>query len=250
MRACVHKYYLSVAGYFKADEADKDNYIQNIYNLLDVNESKISTEDIKNKLVETNDIDLNIEDVLFLAEYDKDIYVYFVKGNVRDVVTNQYTNFFMVVKQDRNTKSFNILSDEYTDLSEYANLKEGKKLVFDYPDNIQRNEYNMFGSYQISIDDYAKDLVNQIREDLLYNPKRAYELLDDDFRKDSFKNYEEFEQYVESLRKEIFLLTYKNYSLGYDKGYAIYNCEDKNNNFQIKVITKYPMEYNYIIEEI
>ncbi len=252
LRSCVAKYYLITSGYFNTDDQDDRNiYIQNMYSILNsdyLKKNNISEGDIVNLMFDSDKYYINIENILFFKEPNNNIYAYLIRLNLRNIETNNISFSNMIVLQDRNTNSFSILPDEYISNLEYDSIKENNKILFKFPEKIEKNEFNMFGRYQFDMSDYANELIQQLKEFLLYNPQRAYELLDEDLKNKDFKTYEEFYRYLENNYAIIFELTSDNYMMEYKDDYMIYRFKsNKDTNFLIELVTKDVMEYNYKI---
>ena len=252
LKSCITKYFLITSGYFNTDsQNDKKIYIQNMYSILDnncLNMYNITENDIVNLMFNSDKYYINIEDIIFFREKDRNFYAYLVRIDLRDMETNEINIFDMLVLQDRNTNSFSILPNKYIGELNYNNLKHSNTVTFKFPEKIDRNEFNMFGSYQFNMSDYANELIYQLKEFLLYNPQIAYEKLDDDLKKKKFRTYEKFCKYITDNYDGIYELASDNYTMEYKDKYSIYVFNSNNdNNFAVEIITQDVMEYKYKI---
>ncbi len=250
LKSCINKYYLITAGYSNnQNQEDKDIYMENMYSILNkdyLEKNNIFENDVKSLMFNSNEYYINIEDILFFRDIDKNMYAYVVRIDLREYTTNHITINNMIIIQDRNTNSFSILPNEYIKDFDYNNIKENEKIFFHFPESIERNEFNMFGRYQADQSEFADELIKQLKEFLLYNPQKAYELLDEDFKNNNFKTYDEFKNYIEINRNIILNLTSNNYFMEYVDDYSIYKFKNnKNETFVIELVTKDIMEYKY-----
>lgn len=251
LKSCITKYFLITSGYFNTDnQNDKKLYIQNMYSILGDSclNNNITENDIVNLMFNSDKYYINIEDIIFFRDSYRNIYAYLVRIDLRDIETNEIIFFDMLVLQDRNTNSFSILPNKYIIDLDYNSLKYSNKVFFKFPEKIDRNEFNMFGKYQFDMSDYANELICQLKEFLLYNPQKAYELLNDDLKNKNFKTYEKFCEYITDNYDSIYELTSDNYTMEYKDKYSIYKFNsNKNINFSVELITKDAMEYKYKI---
>ena len=254
LKSCNLKYYYSITSYNSSTlQDDKDYYLQNVYNLIDKEylESKnILINDILPLMTYKDDFDLNIENILVARNKDNNMYIYFVKGNLRNLKSNEHNYFSMIVKQDDINKTFNLLPTEYIDDKSVFELKEDEKVEIQFPDKIENQVNNIFGAYNARFQDYLEDILNQIKEDFNYNQERAYELLDLNCKMTKYRNIHDFKEFIKSNKNEIFLLNSDNCIFDAQSDTNIYTFYFDKSDLKIQVNVKNVIEYTYkIIEE-
>lgn len=251
LKSCVFKYYYNITNYNSSSlQEDKEYYLQNVYNLIDKEylESKnIVINDILPLMIYRDDFDLNIEDILRVKNEDESMYVYFVKGNLRSLKTNEYIYFYMIVKQDKINKTFSLLPTEYIEDKSIFDLKEGQKIEINFPEKIENKVNNIFGAYNARFQDYLEDILNQIKEDFNYNQERAYELLDSKQKIMEYKNIDEFKEFIISNKNEINSLNSSNCTFDSKSNINIYTFSSENYNLKIQVYVKNVINYTYKI---
>lgn len=253
LKSCISKYYFSIVNYNSSNlQEDRYYYLQNIYNLID-NEylvsKNIGINDILSLVNYKDNFDLNIEHILVAKNNDYSIYIFFVKGNLRSIDSNDHQPFYMIVKQDEINKTFSILPYEYIEDKNLLDLKEGQKIEIQFPEKIEKNNINIFGVYNAKFEYYVEDILRQIKEDLTYNQDRAYELLDPSLKITKYRNIEEFKDFIKSKQEDIFLLNADNCTFDFQFNKNIYIFSSNNSNFKIQVSVKNVIDYTYKIIE-
>lgn len=248
---CVNKFYVYYSSiYDPSSEISPEASVSKIYKLLDesyIKKYNVTEESLKNKLIPISiDVEVNVEDMLYATMYEN-ISVYLVSGQIRDRLTNEYENFNIMVVLDSNNYTFSLYLQDYIKEYGYDKLKEGDEFAYNYSSGITANEMNGYVNSKVKYAEYVEDMIEQIREYMLYQPQKAYELLNEEFKKETFSSYDKFEKFIETNKKEIFTLTYGSYALEYVDEMVTYRCVDKTNNFTIVIQTPNAVDYMYSI---
>lgn len=248
---CINKFYVYYSSiYDSTSEISPEASMSKIYKLLDesyIKEYNVTEESLKNKLNPISiDVEVNVEDMLYATMYEN-ISVYLVSGQIRDRLTNNYNDFNIMVVLDSNNYTFSLYLDDYIKKYGYNKLKEGDEFAYNYSSGITNNEMNGYVNSKVKYAEYVEDMMEQIREYMLYQPEKAYELLEDEFKKENFSSYDKFEKFIEDNKKEIFTLTYGSYTLEHVDGMVAYRCIDKTNKFTILIQTPNAVDYMYSI---
>ena len=115
-------------------------------------------------------------------------------------------------------------------------------------------EYNYLRDYEvneyiptyISIQDMVKIYLNDYLFYMRYNPEKAYELLDKEYKEKKFNSFEDFKNYINNLKKETIKL--EKYSQKTINGYRVYTAYDtKGNVFIFK--TDGVMQYRVLLDD-
>ena len=113
--------------------------------------------------------------------------------------------------------------------------------------NYKVNEY--IPTY-VSEEDMAKIYLNDYLNNVIYDIKKSYELVDNDYKSKKFSNYEEYKNYViEFITKDIKMTKYSIYNTN---GYTIYVVYDNYENvfiFKTKGVMQYSVYFDdYTVE--
>lgn len=248
---CVNKFY----GYYSSiydstSEISPEDSVSKIYKLLDekyIKKYNLTEKSLKDKLNPiSTDVEVNVDDMLYATAYGN-ISVYLVSGQIREKLTNEYNNFNILVVLDSSKYAFSLYLEDYIKEYGYNKLKEGDEFAYNYYSEITSNEMNGYVNSEVKYADYVEDMMEQIHEYMLYQPEKAYELLEDEFKKENFSSYDKFEKFIEDNKKEIFTLTYGSYTLEHVDGMVAYRCIDKTNKFTILIQTPNAVDYMYSI---
>lgn len=87
--------------------------------------------------------------------------------------------------------------------SENTNNKKEEKKVIKKEYNIEPNDNNKIFKYTLSDEMFCWMLLNNYRDYCLYNQEKAYELLNEEYKKERFKNLDGFKEYIQDAYKTI-----------------------------------------------
>lgn len=262
VKSCINKFYTS---YTTIYESENDNYVMDeeaktsiekeqkenaeiIYNMLDskyIEFKGITKENILTKLEKINDSIVNITN-MYVSEKSNNILIYIVNGTLRERMTGEISNFEMMVEVDSINKTFTVFLQDYID-EKYKDLQLGKDIDIEVPENIEKNENNLYDFRSISDDTYSTDLLNKYKEEILYNSELAYEHLDEEYRNKRFGTLENFKIYAKNNVRRNVIMQIDKYQKTVKDGYTQYVCIDQNGNYYIFKETAV-MQYSLILD--
>lgn len=174
---------------------DYVSYIQEqdnkaIYNLLDENyvkNNKININNVKDYIENFNSNEMFIATKMY-EQRKENINTYIVEGLKDDSEYN--TNLYYIVEFDINKSTYNItpLFD-----NNYKNLDDINVETEAY--TIKENENNVFKYYRISNEAVAEKYLNYYTKLARQNPEKAFFLIDENYRKERFKDFETYKNY-------------------------------------------------------
>ena len=259
VKNCVNKfytYYMSIFdinnNYYEEDqsttqEAQKQN-TEVIYNMLAkeyINSRNITKDNMLTKLEKINNSIVNVTNI-YVSEQTDNIYVYIVQGTLRENTTQQISNFKIMVEVDSLNRTFAVFLQDYIN-EKYKDLQVGDNIDIGVPTNIQKNENNVYTFKAISDETYAKDLFNQYKETILYNPELLYNNLDKEYKEKRFGTLEKFQIYTKDNKKYIEKNRIDKYKKTAKDDYTQYVCIDQNGNYYIFKETAV-MQYSLILD--
>ena len=139
-------------------------------------------------------------------------------------ILNNTTKYF-IVRVDMRNMAFKI--EEIED-GKYNRLDEIK--LEDNEANITSNENNSFKYEAVSDENMCRRYLEDFKQKELNNPEEAYELLDEEYRKERFPTYTDFQEYVNSLRNRIQYSSLLKYDVEIKENYTEYILVDNYNN--------------------
>lgn len=174
---------------------DYVSYIQEqdnkaIYNLLDENyvkNNKININNVKDYIENFNSNEMFIATKMY-EQRKENINTYIVEGLKDDSEYN--TNLYYIVEFDINKSTYNItpLFD-----NNYKKLDDINVETEAY--TIKENENNVFKYYRISNEAVAEKYLNYYTKLARQNPEKAFSLIDENYRKERFKDFETYKNY-------------------------------------------------------
>jgi len=231
VKNCVNKFYKYYSTMFDSKE---DTDIAKTYTILDeeyIDFVGITNENMLTILPRKGDMVTNI-DSIWVSQQDEDIYAYIVNGLIREKLTNDISNFQIIIRADSTNKTFSVILQDYIQ-TKYKDIKIGDTLRLDSIKNIEANRYNLYVIEDISDDTYAIDLFNDYKEEILYNPELAYEHLDVEYESIKFGTVGKFKKYLEENKARNTIMEIKQYQKVENDGYVQYICVDQYGRYYI-----------------
>lgn len=170
--------------------------------------------------------------------------IYYVNGKLKDYLESEDSKeVFLKIYIDNSKKTFAVsplTQKKYDNELEGKDNKEVK--------NIEENKYNKFTYMSVSDMTKAITIFNDYSEAMKDDPKKAYNMLNEEYKKKKFGSFEEYIKYIEN-RGNNFILS--EYSVNEKSDYTDYSCIDQNGNkyfFREKSVMNYEvMLDNYVI---
>lgn len=180
---------------------------------------------------------LYIEDIYALngVEYHQFYIKYYIDNNEKYTELNQDTknNTFSIVPLNK--------SEYEKILKTVINGRTGKEK------EIEKNKYNVYTPVAIKEEGIAEAYLEDLKEKILSNPNRVYDILDKDFKENNFSNYSQFSEYISKHKEEIKNITFNRYSIkrnGINRTYTCVDSNDKTFIFNITAAMKYTVVLN------
>lgn len=254
VKSNVKKYYSYYSNMFTqtrengySDEMQKSAKSE-LYNLLDseyIDTEGITKENINLKLKKIEDSVVNITR-MYVSRQNKSISTYVVEGTLRQKNNSAISNFTVIVRIDDSNNTFSILPSEYV-IDKYKELKLGEKLNISNIERIEDKKDNDFVFKQITDEQYVQDLIEQYKEEILYNSELVYKKLDTEYKAKRFDSLEKFKEYAKNNFRNNFIIKASQYQKNVEDGYTQYICIDQNNNYYI-FNEKTVMDYSLILD--
>lgn len=231
VKNCIDKFYI----YYSTIQSSGENTkCEELYNMLDneyIKYREISQENILSKIKGVSPSNANIMK-MYVSEQSEDISIYFVYGTLRKKKTNEISEYSMIVKIDKNNKTFSIFLDDYIK-EKYSNISIGENIQLNSLDEIKPNKNNTYSYEPITENAYIEDIMQLFKENMLYNRQSAYEYLNEEYRRKRFPTFAEFEKYIKDNIREIAAMKISQYDKNVSEDVVQYICKDTNNNYYI-----------------
>ncbi len=252
--------------YIKAENVDA------VYNMLDENYIKQNNIDNTNVITQMKSKINSYDDSFELKQaYYRDstnTAIYYLYGTIAK--NNNIQDFYTKIYLDRSNNAYSIFLINKEQYEQYIseNLKE------DTTKEILQNQYNKFKMTTLS----QEEIANKYFNDYIYlaasNSQKAYELLQEDYKKSKFQTIDKYKKYLEERKDVIDSLNTKGIKTVDDfnsieeytsyinnlilKGIRQYKFENTNNGKQCICIDSYdnyyifnitsPMQYTVILD--
>lgn len=241
VKNCINQYYQSLEQssfeYMGDEEELNEEYIVEKYkSLLDeqyIKEFRITKENILNFYKNNNNIEFVIDNI-YKKDYTENLSLYFIYGRNVNYNTNKLKQTGLIVKIDTKNEAFSIFPYEYMikkNLEEkdlYKNVNTIKEIK-----EIKINDYNNFINENSSDELVVREYLNKFKMDIQYNPEIIYDMLDEKYKKENFKNKAEFLEKVESLKSKMSQSELKDYAVEKNDNQTIYKCVDTEGTYYI-----------------
>lgn len=157
-------------------------------------------------------------------EEQTDIEAFIVKGRA-----NENEDFTLIVMMDKNDRTFNIIPKEYIEVKK-INISKGNGLEIYKEDKIENNLYNTFKYSTESEEKMGIEYFNMFITELKEDSKVAYEMLEEEYKKENYNSYEAFEKYIDNNKEEINKMVCTKCTVEYKNNTIEYNCVEGNSN--------------------
>ena len=125
---------------------------------------------------------------------DENVITYAVEGIAVNTDYELVSELNLIVNIDYNNNTFSIEPTEtqYDDIEIIPNIA-----------SIEKNDNNKYSTGKVSMENTAKDYVNNYKKIVLAKPEVIYNHMSEEYREKRFENLENFQKYVENNREEI-----------------------------------------------
>lgn len=185
---------------------------------------------------------------------------YSIYGEVADENSGNIQDMCFIFRIDIENLTFKIekLNNDYDNVNEInleTNIQE-----------IERNGKNIYEATTITSEEMCRIYLEDFTKLELENVEEAYELIDEEYKKERFPTIEEYQKYIDGCREQIETSVLAKYSVDYRDDYTEYILVDNYNNsytvtetsvmnYKIKLdnytikVDNYEEEYNKLSEE-
>lgn len=259
VKSCINKFYVYYSKIYNIDDylIEDDEIVENnqktqsieaVYNMLDeeyIDYNNITKNNLTTKLPQVGKMSIIIDD-MYVSEKDNNISVYFAYGKLIDTTTSQPKDFSIMVKVDRLSRTFTVLLGDFID-EKFGDIDVGKKLEINYPEKIEKNDYNTYDYKIIKDDTYIGDIFKSFRDNMIYDKQAAYEQLNEEYRNKRFPTLKDFEKYINDNTRKISTMNLSHYEKNKENGVVQYICKDSNDNYYI-IKEKSTMNCEFILD--
>lgn len=233
VEGCITKFYTYYADSFSSDDLSEEG-AKAIYSMLNeeyIKENEITQQNIVTKLKKINISRININE-MYVNQKSENIYVYIVKGRLRETATGNISDFKLMLMLDMLKGTFNVFLDDYI-TKNYSDIELGQELEIEIPTNIEKNSYNTFDYEVIDDEEYVRKLMEKYKEEMLFDRESAYNHLDKEYREKRFENFSDFELYAKANTAKNVTLKLTRYRKEIYDDYTEYVCVDGKGNYYI-----------------
>lgn len=265
VKQCVEKFYLyygyifdeetnsnisKVDGYDDGDnnEFSKEECIEYVYDMLDedyISYKQITQDNLSQKInpIKSSEVDIS---EMYVSQKNVNVYVYIVKGRLRESKTKDVSDFKLMIKLDKLNKSFKVLLEDYVDKN-YNNIRIGDEIDLKVNESIEKNYINIYDFKDITDENYIRDLLLKYQDEVLYDEEMAYDNLNKDYREKRFGSLEKFKEYAkENIIRNVKIKLAKYQINNYDN-YIEYVCLDNDGNYYV-FNEKTVMNYDLLLD--
>ena len=239
VKQCMESYYANYnSEHYLEDETENDNQI-GLIDLIDFEARQalnINTDNVNNLYGKTTDAQSFSIDKIYEQNLDNNKNLYVVYYRVQ--IGSKVQPLSLFVKIDTYSKRFSIYPYEYLKAYNYLELKDGDVVTINNLNEITANNANTYDTEEITTGNEAcvKELFKKYKFDLQLDLQNLYNHLEEEYKNARFGNYNNFVQYVNENKTDLYLDTlerYKSYSfskyvelmgISFNKNYYIFNA--------------------------
>ena len=224
---------------------DKEKYVRELinsknkiskeylYNILAkdyIDKDKVTIDNINRKIAGFKYYKFLI-DYMYFIDNSENISTYFIYGKYVDIKSNKTYDDKLMVVLDKTNSTYNIYPYKYVKYIGADNLEIGNSIEFDLNiSSIESNNYNKYEYKIINDTDLIEYLVDLYNNQLKYNIKFAYSVLNKEYSNKKFDDINTFDEYINNndVRSRMSKYNINNY-----EKYTQYICVDGNENYYI-----------------
>lgn len=253
IETCIKKFYSFYEMLFTEEDSDlqeiSDNDIKEyLISMLDntyIEYNSITVDNILEKLPKISESELYIDKMLYIQN-TRNVYTYFVYGQLRDIITNEITDFSAIINLDTNYSTFSILLNDYLVDNNLIEVNIEDHVDYTPPQEIVEDNINVYSYVSVKESDYVNRLFNSLKSDMIYYPERAYNNLSEELKNTTYSSYDTFKKYVNSNMKEIVISELKSYTKEMIDGQYEFSVTDSYGNiYKITIISPGIYKYSF-----
>lgn len=243
---CVQEYYRNISIIRKEDYSDiieeyGKNYVdkmktqaqQRIEQILDRNYTKKYGTDIINKYSFASDVKVILDDVGFYNINQNEV-VYLVRGYLIDYGTYDIQDISLLVIMNYDCYCYSIFEQDYINDTSWKNMKVDSTVdMRNFSYSVDAQEYNKFQDKDADDEELVKDYFYIYKINALHNINKAFDLLNENYRKYRFRSIEEYSNYIDRYRNSLGNSELLKYTVSIENGVKQYVCIDSNEKYYI-----------------
>lgn len=257
-RVCLQKFYENYIIIFDENiiNADKDyEYNLDYYKtklaeiMTDEYKDKygIDSSNINQKLKKCNYDYVEIYKIYYATNYGK-TKVFFIKGLLRNTGTLESEPFENTLYIDNTNQLFKVSLENDLNVG-FDDLKPGDEVAYVIPELVWSGTSGEFTYPSTSYQEFAKRIFDNIRVILLHNQDVAYSLLAGN-SKAKFSSANALKEYVDSHKRDFFLMTFGNYETTFTDDIFTIKVYDSYNKYVITMYFDSFSTFTFDIEEL
>lgn len=229
------------------------NSINKYFSYINKNNTQAILSVLNKDYIDKNNLETsNILSAEFMPDSIQDFNI----ENMYSLDGAKYTSFYVEIRMDEKqiyliinidfeNKTFDIIPSnqkEYEDkISTVVEGKTGEE------EKIESNEYNSLETSNLKEEEIASKYLEDLINKMINNPQEAYKLLDEEYKNKRFKDFYDFELYIQNNKTNLQNTMLTKYSVELKDGYTQYTCIDNyENNYIFKV--EYVMKYTVLLD--
>lgn len=150
-------------------------------------------------------------------------------------------SFNCIIKEDDNNRTYSIFLEDFMIKNNY-NPNMNEKDIKINEEEIKANGYNHFVMVKATDEYIVSQYFSEYKVKMLNNPESAYQLLNEEYRKEKYNSVEEFNKYIYDNKNKIKMAEIDKYQTTEFDGKKEYICLDKDGKYYIFIpesLTKY-----------
>lgn len=155
-------------------------------------------------------------------------------------------NFNCVIKEDDTNKTYSIFLEDFMVQNNYNPNMSRNDIKIDY-EKIKSNGYNRFVRVKATDEYIVSQYFSEYKMEMLNNPDSAYDILNEEYRKNKYDNVEQFKKYISDNQNRIKMAEIDKYQKTEREGKTEYVCIDKDERYYIFIQTSMK-DYEVILD--
>lgn len=191
----------------------------------------IDEKDLKEKINGITPEEIYSPEKIYCFKKSFDFSIYYVSSVISKINEDsiEERKLYNILLLDRENMTFAIVPTE-----EISDEKMIQKKLEEYEENkIIKNDNNSIQFSEVSDESVCRRYLANYKSNMLYNPEKAYELLDEEYRNKRFGNIDNYKSYINENKEAIRKITLDKYKFNDKNGYIEYIVIDNNGNYYI-----------------
>ena len=172
-------------------------------------------------------------------------FTYYIRGILVNGEETKFDEYYVKFTIDYTNETFDML---FLTNQEYQQTIQNTSQNFIQDREISKNDYNQYKENDLSVEEFCERYRNDFIFKLKYNVDLAYNLLDEENKRNQFNNdIEAFKQYVEQNKESLYTSNVQECQQEIENEFIVLSIKSENKIYQIKRTAL--MEYTVAIDE-